>query len=888
MRGAGGRARRAAREAGVDADRLVGDDARRGARRARARRAARRRRSRRSASTRTRRAADARTLEELCGSCSRIRRRSRSARPGSTTSATTRRATRSSRSSTRQLALARELGKPRRHPHPRRRRRHARGARGLRRHGGPALLLLAAAARAGARARLVRLVRRQRHLPERATTSARRRARVPADRLLAETDSPYLAPQPQRGRPQRAGVRRPHARRARARRAATSADELAAQIDANADALLRPVTRRARRSELGQHFLVDENILGVIGRLAELAPTTSCSRSARASASSRASSPTGSRTSTRSRSTARSSRSSGGPTHVRVHWGDALELDLAALEPAPRKLVANLPYNIATPLVVESLDGLPPIERWCVMVQREVADRFFARPGTKAYGAVSVLVQLATERTGFHPVSREVFRPRPNVDSALVAFRRAGCRPTTRASRRLVEAAFAHRRKTLANSLALVGRRDARARGRGARGHRPRAGRRGPRRSSRTSSSRSPRRSVEARHGEREDQPRARGRPDASRRQARGRHGAPAHRPRRRASRSRPPDALERRPAFADDTLVTRALDGCSPRPTAASRAGTCTSRSGSRSPPASAAAARTPRRRSRSRTRRSRAARPSAPRSRRAGRLRRAVLPRPTGPQLGTGTGTDLEPVDLPQDYWIVLVLPDGERKESTAAVYARFDGGAPASTNGAPRSSTPPARPPRRPTSRRCRRTTSRRRRCAAELRELGAFRADVSGAGPDRLRAVRPRARRARRGAPRCSRRGQTWISETSVVRLSACPSDAMCRTRQLARRAAGCAAHRLRIALWIAARRGGRSPRSRTASRGGTIVAARASSSIPLYSARGAQQQRRHDAAGELDRAPLAGARRVVAVLLAFTSSALLVARRVARGLRRRSR
>ena len=58
------------------------------------------------------------------------------------------------------------------------------------------------------------------------------------------------------------------------------------------------------------------------------------------------------------------------------------------------------------------------------MVQREVADRFFASPGTKAYGAVSVLLQLAAERTGFHPVSREVFRPRPNVDSALVAFRR--------------------------------------------------------------------------------------------------------------------------------------------------------------------------------------------------------------------------------------------------------------------------------------------------------------------------------------------------------------------------------------------------------------------------------------------------------------------------------
>ena len=72
------------------------------------------------------------------------------------------------------------------------------------------------------------------------------------------------------------------------------------------------------------------------------------------------------------------------------------------------------------------------------MVQREVADRFFAQPSTKAYGSVSVLVQLATERTGFHPVSREVFRPRPNVESALVAFRRTapGATPAGQAHRR--------------------------------------------------------------------------------------------------------------------------------------------------------------------------------------------------------------------------------------------------------------------------------------------------------------------------------------------------------------------------------------------------------------------------------------------------------------------
>jgi 16S rRNA (adenine1518-N6/adenine1519-N6)-dimethyltransferase len=120
--------------------------------------------------------------------------------------------------------------------------------------------------------------------------------------------------------------------------------------------------------------------------------------------------------------------------------------------------VANLPYNIATPFVVESLAGLPSVERWCVMVQREVADRFFAAPGTKDYGAVSVLVQLASERTGFHPVARTCFRPPPNVDSALVAFRRRRAwGDDLEGVRGLAQAAFAHRRKTLVNSLELAG-----------------------------------------------------------------------------------------------------------------------------------------------------------------------------------------------------------------------------------------------------------------------------------------------------------------------------------------------------------------------------------------------------------------------------------------------
>ena len=220
------------------------------------------------------------------------------------------------------------------------------------------------------------------------------------------------------------------------------------------------MTVRAKR-ELGQHFLVDENILGVIGRLAELAPedvvleigpglgvltTYLADRVGHVCAVEldRSLEPG-------------LMQALAGRSNVELVFGDALQLDLAALDPPPSKLVANLPYNVATPLVVESLDRLPSLERWTVMVQREVADRFFAAPATKAYGAVSVLLQLTTERTGFHPVSPSVFRPRPNVQSAIVAFRRRGVPEDYAAIKLVVGGAFAHRRKQLANSLELSG-----------------------------------------------------------------------------------------------------------------------------------------------------------------------------------------------------------------------------------------------------------------------------------------------------------------------------------------------------------------------------------------------------------------------------------------------
>jgi 16S rRNA (adenine1518-N6/adenine1519-N6)-dimethyltransferase len=221
------------------------------------------------------------------------------------------------------------------------------------------------------------------------------------------------------------------------------------------------VSARAKK-ELGQHFLADENILGVIGRFAELdesdvvlevGPGLGVLTAYLAERVSQV------HAIELDRSLAPGLRAAlDGHENVELHFGDALTFDLAALEPAPTKLVANLPYNVATPVVAESLDGLPSVAVWCVMVQREVADRFFAEPGTKAYGAVSVLVQLASERTGFHAVSRNVFRPRPNVDSALVAFRRRGALPADYPwLKAVVGAAFAHRRKQLPNSIELAG-----------------------------------------------------------------------------------------------------------------------------------------------------------------------------------------------------------------------------------------------------------------------------------------------------------------------------------------------------------------------------------------------------------------------------------------------
>ncbi len=141
--------------------------------------------------------------------------------------------------------------------------------------------------------------------------------------------------------------------------------------------------------------------------------------------------------------------------NVTLHFADALQLDLGALDPAPTKLVANLPYGIAAPLILDSIFVLPECQTWVGMVQKEVGERLAAGPGSKTYGAPSVIAQLSCRVKVARSVSRTVFMPVPNVDSVIIRLDRvAPAQPE--AVRELVRDAFAHRRKALPKSVSIA------------------------------------------------------------------------------------------------------------------------------------------------------------------------------------------------------------------------------------------------------------------------------------------------------------------------------------------------------------------------------------------------------------------------------------------------
>ncbi len=223
--------------------------------------------------------------------------------------------------------------------------------------------------------------------------------------------------------------------------------------------------RRLRRfgirpnRELGQNFLIDDNILGVIGAAAELttddvvlevggglgvlseylAPRVAHVHVVEVD-----------------RSLRESLEEALAPfQNTSLHLADAVGLELAQLEPPPNKVVANLPYGVAATVLLKSIVELPHTELWVAMVQREVAERLAADPGRRIYGATSVLAQLACEVRFLRKVPRTVFHPEPNVDSALLTMRRRAPAPSPQLTA-LVHAGFAHRRKALAGSLALT------------------------------------------------------------------------------------------------------------------------------------------------------------------------------------------------------------------------------------------------------------------------------------------------------------------------------------------------------------------------------------------------------------------------------------------------
>jgi 16S rRNA (adenine1518-N6/adenine1519-N6)-dimethyltransferase len=246
-------------------------------------------------------------------------------------------------------------------------------------------------------------------------------------------------------------------------------------MSAVADLPSQPSLRRIRRfgvrpdRDLGQNFLIDSNILGVIERAAELGRDDVVLE-------------IGGGLGVLSEHLAERvghlhvieiderlrealTDATGPHANVTVHWADAMTIDLGGLRPSPTKVVANLPYGIAAGVLLRTVEDLAGVTRWVAMAQREVGERLAAAPGTGAYGTPSVIAQLACEVEVVRAIPRTVFHPVPNVDSVLVSMRRrASGGSLSPALRGLVAGSFAHRRKTLAGSLALSGRAPGRSR----------------------------------------------------------------------------------------------------------------------------------------------------------------------------------------------------------------------------------------------------------------------------------------------------------------------------------------------------------------------------------------------------------------------------------------
>jgi 16S rRNA (adenine1518-N6/adenine1519-N6)-dimethyltransferase len=146
-----------------------------------------------------------------------------------------------------------------------------------------------------------------------------------------------------------------------------------------------------------------------------------------------------------------------GRSNVTLHFQDVLKARLEEMDPEPTLCASNLPYAVAGSFLIGSLQRLPSVRRYCVMVQREVAQRMTAAPSNKAYGILSVWIQLYAQTVRVRPLARSIFYPRPHVDSSLVVLDRLPAErlPTIDPVRlrAVIQAAFGQRRKTLVNAL---------------------------------------------------------------------------------------------------------------------------------------------------------------------------------------------------------------------------------------------------------------------------------------------------------------------------------------------------------------------------------------------------------------------------------------------------
>ena len=229
--------------------------------------------------------------------------------------------------------------------------------------------------------------------------------------------------------------------------------------------LVQPSLRRMRafgirpKRELGQNFLIDSNILDVIARAAALDPddvVLEVGGGLGALSEHLAARVAHVHVVELDRALEPALREALEPhPNATLHLADAVRLDLAALRPGPTKVVANLPYGVAASVILRTIEELAQATTWVAMVQKEVGERFAARPGSAAYGVPSVLAQLACDVRVLRPVARTVFHPVPNVDSVLVGLTRRAPAPGPEL-RALVQQGFAHRRKALARSVSLA------------------------------------------------------------------------------------------------------------------------------------------------------------------------------------------------------------------------------------------------------------------------------------------------------------------------------------------------------------------------------------------------------------------------------------------------